>query len=595
MDNTENGGWFIIREAECSSGEESFERMFDDETQDTDISNLIDDTEINEEGLEENHLALFNAQINEDNNRQLSDLKRKYSTPSPQARVQDLSPRLAAVTISPPKKNSKRRLFEDSGIESFNNETEDVIARSQVPVEQNGCSGGDLVVTLLKANNREAILLNKFKDNFGISFRELTRVYKSNKTCGNDWVVFVCGARDTVLEGSKSLLEQQCDFFQVTICGFMGLYLLCFKNAKCRDTILSYFAKLLNINSCQVLCDPPKNRSCPVALFFFKKSMVSDTYKFGHYPEWLRRQTMVSHQSQSETFELSKMVQWAYDNDYFEESQIAFEYALEAEVDANAAAFLKSNAQVKYVKDCAKMVRLYKKQEMKQMTMAQWIYKCCSNVTEDGDWTQIAKYLKYQEVNFLAFLGALRNLFEGTPKKHCLLIYGPPDTGKSTFCYSLVSFLKGNVVSYMNSKSHFWLMPLTECKVGYLDDATYSCFNFLDVNMRSAFDGNLVSVDCKHHVPTQVKLPPMLMTSNINIKAEQQFFYLHSRMVTFEFPKQFPFQSDGTPLFSLTHASWKSFFKKLHHQLGLPPEEELNDGESEQAFRCTAGSDNAAL
>ncbi|AUT11919.1 E1 [Leptonychotes weddellii papillomavirus 5] len=587
--DSENGGWYLVQEAECAD-DDSLEELFDASTAESSFSDFIDDE--GDEPDQGNYMRLLQEQQHAETRQQLSELKRKYNpTPSPTNKVNDLSPRLQAVHITPPKKNSKRRLFEDSGIEgSMTNGIEDSFTAIQVE-SQNGVS--DSVLEILKASNSEILILSKFKAGFGVGFKDLTRSYKSDKTCCTDWVAFVFGVREEVLEASKSTLQQYCEFFQLTIkvgvLGNMALYLFCFKSTKCRETLAKQLCALLCVQPQQIMAQPPKNRSVPVALYFYKGSTHADTFKFGDFPAWLSKQTLLSHQG-ADTFELSNMIQWAYDMDYTDEAEIAFNYAQEADHDPNAAAWLRSNAQAKYVKDCCRMVRMYKKQEAREMSMSQWIYKCCSKVQDEGDWTEILRFLKFQEVNVVCFLGALRHLINGTPKKHCILIHGPSNTGKSTFCFNLIHFLKGGVVSFLNSRSQFWLTPLTDAKFGYLDDATDACLSFLDTHMRSAFDGNPVSVDLKHCHPVQVKLPPMLMTSNVDITQKPQYLYLSSRMMTFAFPKPFPFNTDGTPIFSLTCRSWKAFFKKCYRQLGLDPEEEVNDGGTERTFRCTARS-----
>nr|UUK30351.1 E1 [Felis catus papillomavirus 3] len=581
-----DGGWYLVREAECSSFDE-LEHLFEVSTEGSDISNLLDDDCVVNEG---EHQQGLNEQINASDALQIQALKRKYLTPSPQSKVPDLSPRLASISISPSKSSSKRRLFEDSGIESLQqNETEDIVEGAQVNSGNAEPAGQDSNVNFLRTYSSAAALFTAFKDVFGIGLKELMRPFKSEKTCSHEWVACVYGAREEVIEGSKTLLQQHCDFFQMNIrtgaLGFLVLYLLSCKTGKSKETLKKMLMTVLNVSERQIYADPPRNRSLPVALFFYKKGMAGDCFKHGAYPDWLAKQVLVTHQARSETFELSTMVQWAYDNKYTDEAEIAFHYARLAEEDANAEAWLKSNSQAKYVRDCAQMVKLYLRQEMRQTTISEWIDKCCQSVTEDGDWGDIMRFLKYQQVNFTQFLTAMRNALEGKPKKNCLVFYGPPDTGKSYFCFSLVSFMQGKVVNFMNSKSHFWLMPLTETKMGMLDDATHACWSFIDTYMRNALDGNPVSVDCKHRVPVQIKLPPLLITSNIDIFAEDRYRYLYSRVQAFKFPNPFPFTPFNKPVYSLTNASWKSFFIRLRKQLGLQePEEDQQDGESERSL-----------
>lgn len=349
---------------------------------------------------------------------------------------------------------------------------------------------------------------------------------------------------------------------------------------------------MFNINELQIISDPPRNRSVAAALFFFTKRSSNACFVYGDLPSWISKHIMVNHQlaSAAEAFDLSTMIQWAWDNKYTEEHEIAFNYAQIADSDSNAAAFLKSNQQVKYVRDCAHMVKLYRRHEMRQMSMSQWIQKCCEECNEEGNWKVIAAYLRFQNINVVVFLTALRMFFKCLPKKNCILFYGPPDTGKSYFAYSLVSFLQGKVISMLNRQSQFFLMPLQDCKLGYIDDCTYAGWQFIDVNMRAALDGNLVSVDSKHKAPAQLRLPPLLVTSNHDVKSDLTLKYLHSRITAFEFPNVMPLDEDGNPSFKITDATWKCFFIKLQTQLDLQFEEEDESGRPDRSLRFTAGT-----
>lgn len=586
-DNVDLGAdWYLVKEAECVDSLDALEDLFDEST-DSNISNLIDDDDV-QQG---DSLALYHTQITEECNKAILDLKRKYIT-SPDRSVADLSPRLEAVRISP-HRQSKRRLFDDSGIgedEAENHVTE-------IQVEETAChsqkDGARHNLNLLNASNRKAVMLAKFKECFGVSYNELTRQFKSDKTCCENWVMFLYQVAEEVLESSKVVLQQYCEYLQVIMeSSFNALYLVSFKTAKNRDTIIKLLISLLNISELQVLTDPPKVRSVPAALFFYQKTMSNVSFVYGSTPDWVAKHTLVNHSlaSAAETFELSTMIQWAYDNEYTEEDTIAYEYALLADTDPNAAAFLKSNQQCKYVRDCAHMAKLYRRHEMKRMSVAQWIQKCCDQCEGLGDWKVIAAFLRFQEVNVVTFLTHIRTWLKCIPKKNCLLIHGQPDTGKSYFCFSLMHFLKGKVVSYMNRGSQFWLQPLQDTKFGFIDDATYACWQYIDMNMRAGLDGNYVSVDAKHKAPSQIKLPPLLITSNIDIHNEPTLMYLHSRITSICFPNKLPFNADGTPVFNITDQTWKSFFAKLATQLDLIFEEEGDEsGRSDRPFRCTAG------
>lgn len=600
--NDNSGEWFIVQESDCVDDLDTLDNLFETSTDCSGISNLIDD--IAEDAVDEgNSLALYNTQVTEECNSAIQSLKRKFLK-SPEQQLAELSPKLKAVHITPKKNSSKRRLqFDDSGIvdDEAENTNEKVVEDTNNNVNNvAGKHGDNLNLELLQANNRKAILLSKFKDNFCVSFSELTRTYKSNKSCSTNWVVYVYNAIDEVLQGSKIVLQQYCDFFQLILADFSGLYLLSFKSGKNRETVNKLFCQLLNVQEYQLFCDPPRNRSVAAALYFYKKSITNTSYMYGQFPDWVAKLTIVNHQAANaaENFKLSVMVQWAYDNDIIEEPELAYKYALLADEDANAQAFLNSNCQVKYVRDCSQMVKLYKRQEMREMSTAEWIQKCCEKCPHEGDWKPIALFLKYQNIPFISFLITLKTWFKGLPKKNCLVIYGKPDTGKSYFTFSFLKFVRGKVISYLNKSSPFWLMPLIDAKFGVMDDATFSAWQYIDQYMRNALDGNLMCLDAKHKAPAQLKLPPLIITTNIPVLEEQSLLYLHSRVMCLEFPNKMPFNDDGTPVYEITDASWKCFFRKFGQQLDLTPSEEEGDGDardSDRSFRCTARSDNDSL
>nr|AEX31125.1 E1 protein [Human papillomavirus]AYA94615.1 MAG: E1 protein [Human papillomavirus] len=600
-----SGDWYLVHEADCVDDLNALDDLFENSTDGSGISNLIDDDIANNAEDQVNTLALYNSQIADECDFAIQTLKRKFIK-SPQQSVAELSPKLQAVCITPKKSSSKRRLqFEDSGVvedeaESSFEKVDEAAVETVETVEGVKENGGCLNLELLHTASRKHVLLAKFKEMFCVSFSELTRAFKSDKSCTVNWVLFVYNAAEEVLQGSKIVLQQHCEFFQLIISGFSGLYLLAFKSAKNRETVHKLFCTILNVFDYQLHSDPPRNRSVAAALYFYKKSIANASYMYGQFPEWVAKLTVVSHQSANaaENFSLSVMVQWAYDNEIYEEPEIAYKYAQLADEDANAAAFLNSNCQVRYVRDCAQMVKLYKRQELKEMSIADWIEKCCEKCKVNADWKPIALFMKHQNIPFVQFLITLKTWLKGLPKKNTLVIYGDPDTGKSYFTFSFLNFVGGKVISYINKTSPFWLMPLLETKFGLLDDATYGAWQYIDQNMRNALDGNPMCLDSKHRAPIQLKLPRLLITTNTNVLKEPSLLYLHSRLLCLEFPNKMPFADDGTPLFQITDATWKCFFRRFGEQLDLTTTNEEGDGDSrdpDRSFRCTARSDNDSL
>ncbi|ALP46947.1 E1 protein [Cervus elaphus papillomavirus 2] len=586
---------FLLTEADCSDGSED---AGDNETSQSDVSDLIDNS-VCDQG---NSRELFAKQQAAEFSSHIESVKRKLPLTSRKV-LQEIS---SQCNTTPARhRPAKRRNLDDSGYAEDN-------AAEVVEVENShfdhGSEGyGSLPTSqrqkgrdkenrdykeLLQTSNEKAGKLAKFKKAFDVSFTSLTRTFQSNKTCCSNWVAAVFGARDDVLEASKTLFQQHCDYFYLNCktcsLGCLGLYLFQFKSGKSRDTVKKLVCSLLDVEDIQLLLEPPKIKSVPAAVFWWKSGLSANAFSWGPMPDWVAAQTLITHtQAQETPFDLSVMVQWAYDHDLTDESKIAYYYARLATEEPNAAAFLRCNNQVKHVKECAQMTRYYKQAEMREMNMSQWIWKSIELIEDGGDWRNIVKFIRYQNINFVSFLTAFKDFLHGLPKRNCLTIYGAPNTGKSQFAMSLLKTLRGSVISYVNYKSHFWLQPLQNAKLAVLDDATGPTWTYFDTFLRNGLDGNPVSLDCKHRAPVQVSFPPLLITTNINVPSDEKYTYLHSRITFFEFPNPFPFNDDGSAVFALNELSWKSFFTRLWKTLGLTyPEEE--DGEPPSPFRCCA-------
>lgn len=245
-----------------------------------------------------------------------------------------------------------------------------------------------------------------------------------------DWCVGVYGMNEEMVNNCKTVMESHCEFLYVTETFCIALALFKFKAQKCRETLLKLLKNVCALNELQILAEPPKTTSTPVALFFYQKALKETGSYKGQIPDWIIRQTSLEHtMAYDRPFELSVMVQWAYDNEIYEECDIAYGYAERANEDENARAFLKNNAQAKIVKDVATMVRHYKRHELRKMTMSRWIHKRCSeieseDVVEDA-WKQIHLFLRYQGIEWLKFIAVLRRFLKGEPKKSCIVFQDP--------------------------------------------------------------------------------------------------------------------------------------------------------------------------
>nr|WJJ59327.1 MAG: E1 protein [Leptonychotes weddellii papillomavirus 7] len=616
---TRGGSEFILFEAECSDG--SGDEEEEGEGEDGEFEDFTDDAS----GSMQGHLALFNKQMLEADREHVQQLKRKYASPSTEMKVNnELSPRLAAIIISL-KRKAKLRLFmqeEDSGYgPTLETQAQTEVGHTQVErgergergseeeeeekeeegEESNGVQSLALPIQLLKSRDNKVAKLGMFKKTYGVSFTDLTREFKSDKSINTDWVVALFGVHDSVVDSSLELLKPHCLFVHATCeqsaWGFIMLFLLCFKTGKSRATVERLMCSIAAVRPGATLMDPPKVRSAAAAVYWYKGMLTNISKAWGQRPKWILNQVSIAHISQDSTpFELSEMIQWAYDHKYTEECKIAYEYARCADTCTNAAAFLKSNCQAKYVKDCSIMVRHYLRAEMQGMSMGRWIERQRDRVEGEGNWKVICSFLKYQGVEFVPWQTRFKLFLQGIPKKNCICVYGPPNTGKSAFCMSLIKFFEGKVVSHMNSKSTFWLQPLLDAKVGLLDDATDACWDFMDTYMRNALDGNQVCIDTKHRAPQQCKFPPLLMTSNIDIRKSDRWRYLHSRVTMVHFPNEFPLTEEGECVYELTEQNWKSYFGRCWAKLECSDDEDEGyDGDAQPAFRCTARSDDGPI
>lgn len=587
----EGNDWFLV-EAECSDQEdETVETCIEDFF---DASDLIDDAQVDQG----NSLVLFQEQESEQHSKRVHDIKRKLNL-SPEMVNAQLSPRLNAVQLSSHSGSVRKKLFtqDDSGIQSPENETP-VLARAECEVETDRVrastsSASSFCKVLLNASNQRACALGQYKTVTGVGFKELTRDYKSNKTMNTEWLIGILDLPRATAETMKEWLPNTTDFFlwhydgtdRDTCCTVLTK----FKAQKCKETIL----KMLNSHyrfatPNQVLLDPPKMSSPACALYFYKLSTYPSAFKHGEFPDWVLREISVTHRLAAEKpFCMTEMVQWAYDNELVDECNIAYKYAALAEENENAMAFLNSNSQAKIVKDVTYMVRMYRRAEQRAMSVSEYTYKCLGKLPDTGDWKIINAFLRYQGVNFFHFIAALKKLFAKVPKHSCMVFYGPSDTGKSVFATSFIKAVEGKVLSFQSNASHFWLSPLVDAKFAMMDDVTVPGWNYIDSFLRNAFDGATVSIDCKHRQPQQVPCPPIICTTNVDVKADARWRHLSTRLTVFNFPNPFPFEG-GKPVYDITPETWKAFLTKFWSNLDLSDHEDDSDGENQPTLRlCT--------
>ncbi|AAA66843.1 replication protein [Odocoileus virginianus papillomavirus 1] len=598
------GDSFILFEAECSDTDS--ESPAQGESTDED---LLD----NATAVPGNHLELFQTQEKEAGERQISILKRKLclSPCSADSEVEQLKSWACCHKYHTSEANPvvRRRLFErgdPGGANTPVNHEADNFSPSGLQVQsgenrwsQEKGKGGVSPVPSSAEPNMAACIQKLFKTLYIASHGEITRVFQSNKTVNHQWVILAYGVSEVLYSASFDLFGKQCNCLQtsrkVHEKGSISVYRCMFNVAKSRDTVQKLMTTILNVTAGNLLLQPPKIRGLGPALFWFKLTLSPATLTHGTTPEWIQQATNVaSNTGEAAKFDLGTMVQWAYDHGFTEESKIAYEYALCAGSDCNAKAFLASTSQARLVKDCCTMVRHYLRAEVQALTMSGYIKRRCDQTAGSGSWLSIMNLLKYHGIEHIQFVNALKPWLKGIPKYNCITIVGPPNSGKSLLCNSLIAFLGGKVLTFANHHSHFWLAPLADCRVALIDDATTACWRYFDTHLRNVLDGYPFGIDRKHNTAVQMKAPPLLVTSNIDVHAEEKYFYSHSRVKPFYFKEPCPASDNGEPMFSITDADWKHFFERLWGRLDLSDQEdEVDDDEcSQRTVTCSARNAN---
>ncbi|QBR99482.1 E1 [Kittiwake papillomavirus 2] len=440
--------------------------------------------------------------------------------------------------------------------------------------EQSQAEGVQLLQRILTAKNTRNTQLAVFKEMYGASYTDVTRLYKSDKTQSFEWVIVILGSASIIYEALTECLKRHTEFilYDINPEKRLGLFYVGFLASKNREGVRKCL-KHFNVEVTHLpLLDPPNKRSITAALFF-AKLMVGH----GEMPMWCRDIIAAGERGNGEGFQLSKMVQWAMDHNYSDESEIAFGYAQLADIDVNAQMWLNSNMQAKYVRDATTMVRHYNRGRMHATPMPEHIAcRMRDHVDQDDKegWKRILVFLRYQHVVIQEFLQALKYWFKGRPKKCTIAILGVPDSGKTMFTMSLMQFMAGKVLNYANSKSHFWMQPLVDCKVAAIDDVTMPCWDYINLYMRPALDGNSICIDCKHRAPVQTKCPPLILTSNYDPRDimghgdERLYKYLFSRITFVCFNRVIP-HIGGRPRFLIQAADWRSFILKYHNELDI--------------------------
>lgn len=243
-------GWFYVEAVVDKKTGDNISDDEDENTNDTgsDIIDFIDtNNSICSQAEHETARALFQVQETQAHKEAVQTLKRKFlgsprSSPLGDITNQTTQSNRQQQTTQANHPHGKRRLLDsypDSGY--GNTQVETVEATLQVDGQNGGsqhsmCSGGgssdrstdiDLetnentnvelnsVCAVLKCSNAKAMFMAKFKEVYGISYNELVRVFKSDRTCCTDWVCALFGVSPMVAENLKTLIQPFCIYYHI--------------------------------------------------------------------------------------------------------------------------------------------------------------------------------------------------------------------------------------------------------------------------------------------------------------------------------------------------------------------------------------------
>lgn len=425
---------------------------------------------------------------------------------------------------------------------------------------------------LRQSKDKKVTMLGIFKKYSGFSVMQLLRPFKSDKTQSHDWIVVSPDAR---IDYWNEFVYRQPEVqtYLYTAVGIHCMYLT-FVNSKNRIGVKNFLQKGGMGPGTVTIIEPPNIRIMMNAVYWMK----SAHHGKGPMPQWVENFfDSAENACQDDKFDMATMVQWALDHKYQDVDSICYQYSLEASKNnANAKAWLGSTSMYKYACDCAKLARSMTKGRVCFMTMHEFIEFRLNGWDTQGNSLNILKLLHMQGIMYVEFIDALKNLINKVPKKCCMAILGPPNTGKSMFCMSLIKFLDGRVLSFFAHRSHFWLAPLAETKIALIEDCTWPCWTYVDTYLRGALDGTSITIDQKNRDPRQIECPPILMTSNCNFMSGEgyggddgkRYPYLESRIKSFCFSKQIS-TKNRNPKIVVNPEDWADFFIKYKEPLGL--------------------------
>lgn len=369
----------------------------------------------------------------------------------------------------------------------------------------------------------------------GIQFRNWTRQIKSDLTQIDCW--FIAGLEHEPHPKGKAILqalENRQILIKTKFC--TDFFLFCIEYVEGRRSRAGIKKMCENVSLQCVLIEAPNNRSTNIANLV--KISLRDHKEGQEQMKWIKAIILDPMENK---FDLSTMVQWAITNKIYTQAEITYNYVLLAGTgDNNAKNWLASTSQVKYAKDCSTQVKLINTGELICTPTKDVVSQQCADLIRkhpEADPGKVNLWCYLQDINIFDLQTALKHVIRGTMKKSVICFSGVQNSGKSTFVNYILQLFKGRFISFTPTPSSFWLQPAVGLKLVAVDDVPFDFWAYADSHLRPAFDGTQITIDIKYQAPHTGRLPPMLITTNLDIPKDERMKYLLNRIKFFDCPK----------------------------------------------------------
>ncbi|QYW06029.1 E1 protein [Papillomaviridae sp. Seabass_c1851] len=266
------------------------------------------------------------------------------------------------------------------------------------------------------------------------------------------------------------------------------------------------------------------------------------------------------------TFSMEELLTFCEDTEPDTVQQLIHRYTnLAKQGDTNALAWRNSTNCLNIAKNAYAMWKNNVQGEELDLSLTEYIHKKLEN-HERGNWVNVDKLLRYQGIEPLWFLNCFRKWLRGPIKGNTIVLQGPGNSGKSMLQDSIIKLLGGVFLSWHHD-NQYWKSPVLGARFACIDDLTQKGWVNLDETERRALDGGTITVNKKFTQPTEVKFPPLMITTNCSLE-DERFEFLRNRLTRFSFTKCV-LDSAGAPKIKVTEADVCDWILKYKDTLDL--------------------------